>query len=374
MRVISERLAVAQRSVIQPVTVVTAVVPGVGDVPLELVPTTGVRETWSGNRGTRAIASLRVKAETGLFDLLDRPGTTYSIKAGADFGAGDVELHEVFFGYGQTGSTGLAFGWIDLSLMDPWQWWDTVPFTAPLTHTSLSRAQAIRNIVDGAAGAGVTYSQSASGGTVTQNAVSVTGTRGAAITGLAESGGLDVFWDGTRSAGKGNLVIRPEPTLAVSAATSVITTGEGGQIEEGGGTRTRNVARVYNAVEVRPASSAQTWQVQTVRLADTSDWAHESKIGLRPYTYTSATDATAAEAKATGDRILQKLRRRLDEVSVPIVADLSLEVGDTVTLTTQRYQTDEGWSGNFLISGIEFDMLAWKMSVTGTQAGLYGTE
>lgn len=375
MREISDDLKAAQGSVIESVTVATASVPGVGEVPLELHEAQGVRLNWTANRGTRTTAGMRVKAEPGLYELLDRPGTTFSIEAGADFGAGRVETHELFFGYGQTASTGLALGAIDLQLYDPWQWWDTVPFTAPLTYTSLTRAQAIRNVIDGAAGSGVEYLPSADGGTVTQNAVSVTGNRGSAIQGLAEQGGLDVFWDGTKgSGGKGRVVIRREPVLQTAAATNTFTTGESGRIMRDSGTRTRNMGRVYNAVAVSPASSAQTWTTQTVKLSDTSDWAHESKIGLRPFSYTSATDASSAEAKVTAANLLQRLRRRLDEVTVSLPGDISVEVGDTITLVTQKYATDDGFRSNFLVTGIDFDTRTWEMSITGTQAGLYGTE
>lgn len=375
MRQLSPAMLDAQIAVPEPVTVVTAYVPGVTEpIALELHKAQGVRVNWTAARGTRTTASLRVKAEPGLFELLDRPGTTFSIKTGLNLGAERVELVEVFFGYGQTGSTGLSLGAIDLNLYDPWQWWDTVPFTQPLTYTTLTRAQAIQNIINGAATSGVTFSLSADGGTVQQNSVSVTGARGAAIQSLAESGGLDVYWDGTRSAGKGNFVIRREPVLVTGPAVATFSTGESGRIKADSGTRTRNLARIYNAVAISPASSAQSWQTQTVRLTDTTDWAHESRIGLRPYTMTSATDATAAEALETARTVLQRLLRRKDEVSVTVPADLSVEVGDTVALITEKYATDDGFRGNFLVTGIDLDTLSWEMSLTGTQAGLYGTD
>lgn len=350
---------------------VEATIPGEGILPLDLVQPVAVESSaGSGPRsnvnGLEVVSSI-VRARE-LFGLLSRPSTTFDVGIGQRVSSINVETIPVFHGYAQAGSTRFVESAVRLDLVDPWAWIEGVPFDEPFEITGSTRSSVIAAIVT-AVLPGVSVVESATGGVVGLTGVAFTSTRTQVIRDLAIEGQLDVYFDSS-----GRLIIRQAPEVASSLAVAEFKTGDYGTIVAGSGTRSRDFGRIYNAVRIVPDNPQATWEAVTVRLSDTEDPAHYSKIGHRPFEFRASSIAEASDAENAAFVLLQRLRKGVETAEVTIVADPLLEVGDPVDIITLPTSTDPGFGKTCLLTSMSIDLRSGKSTARAVDSSLYETE
>lgn len=327
--------------------------PSLGVSSLQLLPTDGIDD---------------------LFDFAGFPGSVYELRIGVNLGL-SIEWFRNFTGYVADGSCRRNRLGVTVSLTDGWSWCDE-PFggeyTAPV---GVSRASAAAEIF-GPAIPGLTTLIEANGGYITTPAV-YTGKRGEAVTAIARDGLLQVCFNGN-----GELVVRPQlditgtltPLWRFRSGTNDPTVEElpadpptiiNGTLE-----RTRAwTESLYNAAIVRPGGSEQTWAAQTVRLADAFDKRHESKVGFRPYEYTSDTIANACDAKAVAEYALTYLLRGTSErVKVQVLLNPAIEKNDIFAISALPTLDDAGWAASYIATNVTHAPSEGVTSLEGVSA------
>lgn len=364
MRQATERFGAALNGPHRRATQVLCTPPG--STPIELsVDSCSISMQSGVGRKRSADLSLTPKPGTDLYALVSAPGATFWIGHGIDFGGGDVELLDAFYGETIQGAVSLAAGSIRLSLADMWQRIERCRFLSPRSPAPGTRASIIAQvIIEAIPGAQVDIT--ADGGQYTGGKVWDLD-RTQLIRDLAADGALDVA-----PQPDGTWVIGPEPILNPAAPSWTYRTGEAGNI--GTADRERPLDRLYNTVVVRPTDETQTWPQQVVRLVDPTHPRHESKVGVVPYVYSSPTLGSAVEAQRAGYAILQRVVGTTETLTLGALGHPGQEAGDTASVAHPATDTDPGFAATHIVDSVSLDCIAGAMTLNTRSSDQADTE
>lgn len=364
MRQASARFGAALNGPHERVTQITCKVPGGTPVSLGYDSCT---VTMQSGIGRRRAADIGVTPEPGtdLYALVATPGAEFWIGHGIDFGAGDVELMDVFYGEAVSGGVSLAAGSIRMQLSDMWGRVERCRFIAPQSPTAGSRATRIAAALTGAI-PGASVSVTDDGGTYTGGKVWDLD-RSQLIRDLATDGALDVA-----AQPDGSWLITEEPILRPGAPTWTYRTGEAGNI--GSADRERPLDRLYNTVVVRPTDETQTWPQQVIALEDTGHPRHSSKVGVVPFFYSSPTIGTASAARRAGATILQRIIGTTETLSLGALGHPGQEPGDTISIIHPATETDPGFADAHIVDAVSLDCVSGAMTLNTRSSSLADLE
>lgn len=382
MRTISQRFSDALGVSHRLTTTITCTVPGGSPVvigPSALLadgvthgPGWSAASVSSSNAtGVRYSASLTVTPAPGqdTYAILSTPGAIFEIRHGIDFGAGDTELVDMGVYEATQGGVNILDGDISLSLVDLWTRLERCRFLKPYAPTSGTRASRITEAVTAAA-PGYPTSVLSTGGSLVAGGV-WDQSRTQFIADLAKDGGLDAFFDAA-----GVFVVRDEPILTPTAPDWTFLTGaDRGNIVTA--SRERPFDRLYNAVVVKPADETQTWAAQTVVIDDPNHprWpgtppTYGDGIGLTPFFWSSPSVMSVASAKSAGAAILQRVLGTTESVSLGVLGNPALEVGDTISIVHPATEVYPGFSAFHLIDSFNYNLATGDMSVATRSTSL----
>lgn len=322
----------------------------------------------SNSTGARYQASLTISPEPGAdtFGLLSTPGAIFTIRHGIDYGAGDVELIDCGVYEAAKGAVNLGEGGIGLSLVDQWQRIERCRFLSAYYPTSGTRAAKIAEAVAGAFDT-VDVLILTQGGVYEQGDNLWERDRTQFIADMAKDGALESAFDAS-----GTFRIRTPPVLDGSAPVWTFRTGEMSNIVTAD--RERPLDRMYNTVVMQPMDDTQSWDQQTIVLADIDHPRHPSKIGVVPFFYKSATLNTPAEVTAAGIAIMQRVLGTTETVSISALGNPALEVGDVVSVIHGATDTDPGFQATHLIDSFQMDLDTGAMSLATRSSTLADLE
>lgn len=305
--------------------------------------------------GRKRSSDLSIKTKPGvdLYGIVSTPGARFWIGHGIEYGKGDTELLDVFYGEAIQGGVSLAAGAIRLSLADMWQRIERCRFVTPRSPAPASRANIIAGlIIEAIPDAQVTITDD---GGQYMGGKAWDLDRSQMIRDLATDGALDVACrpDGT-------WLIGPEPTLTAPAWT--YRTGPAGNI--GSADRERPLDRLYNMVVVRPTDETQTWPQQVIELADTNHPRHRSKIGRVPYIYSSPTQTDIVGARKAGFGIYQRILGTTETLTVGALGHPGQEAGDTVAAIHPATDSDPGFVVTHIVDNVALDCVSGSMTLS----------
>ncbi|MFI5426045.1 hypothetical protein [Aeromicrobium sp. UC242_57] len=300
------------------------------------------------------------------FGLLSTPGAIFSISHGIDYGADDVELIDCGVYEAAKGAVNLGEGGIGISLVDLWQRVERCRFLSAYYPASGTRAAKIAEAVAGAFDT-VDVLILSQGGVYEQGDNLWERDRTQFIADMAKDGALEAAFDAS-----GTFRIRTPPALDGSAPVWTFRTGEASNIVTAD--RERPLDRLYNTVVMQPMDDSQSWDQQTIVLADIDHPRHPSKIGVVPFFYKSATLNTPAEVTAAGIAIMQRVLGTTETVSITSVGNPALEVGDVVSVVHAATDTDPGFQATHLIDSFQMDLDTGAMSLATRSSTLADLE
>lgn len=373
MREISARFKAALGVSHKRATTITVTVPG-GE-PVEIGPSArlpnGARGPgWSSvtvgssnSTGVRYYADLTITPAAGYdtYALVSTPGAIFDIDHGIDFGGGDVELVDCGEYEAASGGVNIIDGDVSLRLVDLWQRVERCRFTSAYAPAAATRASGIATAV-GAAIPTVTTSITADGGSFLAGNV-WDRDRTQFINDMARDGSLDAAFDAA-----GVFRIRTQPILNAAVPAWTFRTGATSNIITA--ERERPFDRLYNMVIVSPIDETQTWARQTVSLEDPDHPRHPDKIGEVPFFFSSPTLKTDSAARAAGATILQRVLGTTETVSLGVLGNPALEVGDTVAIVHEATDTDPGFQASHLIDEFRMDLETGAMALATRSTAL----
>lgn len=317
--------------------------------------------------GSHYSASVGVVPQPGsdTFGLISTPGAVFNIQSGIQYGA-EEELTDCFTGQLSAAPKASIFGEsFDLSLTDDWIWLSECRFTDPYAPPAGTRAQTIANAVLAAKPGTVIDIRNSggnfSGGKVWERDLTQL------ITDLATDGALEAGFDAA-----GVFVIRSIPILDPALAVWTFRSGEVGNILSAD--RVVPLGVLYNRVVVLPSTTTQTWTRQVIDLQDVNHPRHQSKIGIRPYFFSSPSAMSAGAAFAAGEGILQRLLASASTLEIAAVSNPALEPGDVVTALQGRTMTDPGFTEVHILDQFGLDLRTFQMTASTRSAVLAETE
>lgn len=360
MRPISERFKTALNVSHRRVSRIRCTVPG--GSPVELRWNSG-NVSSASSTGVRYQASLSLPPMAGqdTYALVSTPGALFEIDHGIDFGAGDVELIDCGVYEASKGGVKIAGGDISLSLVDLWQRVDRCKFLAPFAPATGSRASLIATAVANAVPATGIYATNDGG--LYEEGDKLWDERTSFIADLSKDGSLDVGFD----AG-GEFRIRKLPVLDPTASVWTFRTGDAGNLNTAD--RDRPFDRYYNTVIVQPLDESQAWDQQVVQISDPAHPLHPDKVGVVPFFYKSATAGDNAEALQVAVSTLSRVSGATETVSLDVLGNPALEVGDVVTIAHEATDTDPGFAAVHIIDSFQMDLRTGGMTLATRSSAL----
>lgn len=332
MQTVSDRFLQALKAPHKYVTTCTITPPG-GDAT-EVQVEDGTLNVDAASRVRRRVGGFKIVGDSTTYELAATPGAIFHIRHGLDYGSGEDELVDAFYGEAQTSSQTFADGTISLTLVDLGNWLARCRFLAPYAPAiGTTRVAAITTAVENAI-PGVTV----------LNLSSDSGTLGSAQ--VWTEGPLDVISDLTSDGNTdgyfrpdGVFVIVDKPTTNTPYVWSA-SSGEGGVLIAA--QRSRPTDRLYNTVVVRPAASdgSQTWAQQTASITDSTHPRYYTKIGVVPYFYASPSASTAAVALSIADTLLDRVLGTVETLAITSIANPALEANDSLRVITPQLNNE----------------------------------
>lgn len=338
-------------------TTITCTPPGGTGQPLTLVSGTVQCDATAKIRRT---APLIIDGGSAIYDLVSTPGARLQVNHGFVWSSSSKELVPVITGELSQAAQQLGDGTVQLTLADLWQKLDAEQFlTAYTPSTTASRASEIAAAVT-AAVPGTTVTNTASNTGTVGTTQTWSGSRADMVAALATDGGAEAFF-----LPDGNFRVRDVPLVTATPAWDVAPR-DGGVLTNL--QRTRPLDRLYNTVVVTPAAldGSQTWTQVVVQITDTTDPRHPSKIGTRPYFWSSPSIMSSAEAIAAGKALLNRTLGSTETLALDAISNPALEGGDVLTVTNI---TDDGdVPAPYITDGFTLDLVTGAMTLA-TRAG-----
>lgn len=357
---VSTRFAAALPYPHRRVTTVTVTPPGGAATTLDIE---GGTVTVAGDKGVRRRATFTVTGSTTEFAELATPGAVFSIVHGLNYGDSS-ETVPVFYGELTKAQQTFGEGSIVCDLSDLGVWLARCVFTAPYSATAATtRIDAIEAVVEAARPGTTVTNESSDTGTIGADQVWTTGPLDV-IDQLTNDGGTEAFFlpDGT-------FTIRDRRT-STSSPVWLATGGNAGVITSVA--RTRPQERLYNTVIVQPATTdgSQTWTQQTATVTDTEHDRHPDNIGTVPYFYKSPTIATAAEALATANLLLDRVLGTTETLQIGGISNPALEANEPIRVITPNLPNDPATAFQHFVDTFTLDLATGGMTLSTRSQGV----
>lgn len=360
-------------------------------VVVNIEPGWSVTETFAISGSRLGVPTLRLLPTDGIDDLFafaGWPGARYELKVGIVLGA-QIETVTVFTGYVVEGSMRRLELGVELSLKDGWPRDDRTALVSEYkAPEGAARATTIIELLTPVM-ADVETVVEDMGGYFTKEGI-YTGSRSQAAGDIAKDGLLQAGFNGS-----GQLVIKAQPSYAAGDLTPdwEFVSGAGrdqrvwNPLGGGGGSYGDTYQDIYgwpgagasgsftaakppviidgtlkrsrpwdegwiNTVTVKPGGAEQTcWKAQTASLSNTSDPRHESYIGVRSIEIVSDTIANETDAAALAQTTLTRHLRATDEsVSLQVLLNPAVEVGDVIWVAALPTLGDTGWNNTYIVT------------------------
>ena len=340
------------------VTEILATPPGGSAIPVRRTAGTLSVDVDARIRSRVSLTALVTADEWSVFSV---PGCRFSVRHGIQFGGSDQELVSLFVGELSETSRSLSpnAGEAKLTLQDLGGWVTRSELLAPASFPAgMSRALVIELLVQGAL-PGVQVVNVSSGGGVLPAGYVAARRRFQAVGDMELDGRMVSYFNGS-----GEYVIRDAPRLVDAA---VFTLRQFVQVS-----RARPLDRLYNTVVVSPGSSdgSQSWPVQTVRVTDPFHPRHPSRVGVVPLFVDSITAASASEALAIGRNELDKVLGSTESLSLGLVANPALEVGDLVRVVTPQVNEERADILQHYVDGLSINLVSGLMGLSTRSQGV----
>lgn len=318
--------------------------------------------TMSGSDGARYSASLALSPNPDAFALASVPGAEFRIRAGVDYGGGNVEWVDCGVLYAVEGDQGIALGDFPITLQDGSTRLEESRFSVPWAVSSGTERPAAINALVLDASPDVVVRNSATpslmGSAVYER------DRLQAIVEIAQGGSIDAAFNAS-----GEWVTRDTPVLMPAAPSWVLRTGVHGTILENA-RRKIPLSRLFNRVVVAAPEPFQTWGAIILDIADPTHPRHHSKIGYRPAFVSDPTITSAAQARRVAEATMARLLSVVEEIDIPTLGNAALEYGDTVVALHESTETDPGLAANYLVEGWTFNLGTGAQDIQGRSTDL----
>lgn len=303
----------------------------------------------------RRTAPLAVKGGMALYNLLSTPGASVRVDHGYVFGGSDVEAVPLITGPLTSASLPVGDGLVSFSVADRWQALAAQEYLTPFTPATSSRRLDVIVAAVQEAFPGITIRNTASDLGIVATAQQWTD-RAGMVAALATDGGAEAFF-----APDGAFVLRDVPKIT-DAPAWMIKTGPGGTLKTL--TRTRPLDKLYNTVILTPATAdaAQAWTQVVAQITDPANPRHPSRIGTRPFRYSSPSLLTLAQAQTVAGQILTKVQGTTETFAVSAMGMSALDGGDIVRLTTYDDAGGPLSMVNHFLQQISLDLLGGDMT------------